>query len=336
MGIIEKLLGCLPASRDSIRKLNEKLDCLNREEELEHIRADISKCLKLTRDVKDEVHHSYQDIQKIRNEVHHSHQDIQKVRDEVHHSHQNIQKVKDEVHDNNHRIKKISGVAGKAHNAADEAVWGLVFRDAISHSRWLENRSFYPGRWAVGYQFLYVLYRVLNEAKPKSILELGLGQSTHMITQYVAFEPAVCHRVVEHDREWITFFGREHKLSDCTEIVHLNLIREALLDDPGVLVYENFRSLADRKYDFISVDAPFGGDANIYARVDVLKLIPEYLESSFVIMVDDVNRQGEYNAVKLIETTLKEHGIAYEEGVYKGNKETRIITSEDNKFLCTL
>lgn len=336
MSIKEKILNCLPATRYSIRKLNERLDRLNYEKELERIRADISECLRLTRGVRVEVHNSFGTLKAVRDEVHHSHQDIQKVRDEVHHSHQDIQKLKDEVHENNLRIKKISGVADKTRNAADEAVWGLVFRDAVRHSGWLENHSFYPGRWAVGYQYLYVLYRVLNEAKPKSILELGLGQSTHMITQYVASESTVCHRVVEHDREWITFFGQEHKLSDRTEIVRLNLIREALLDDPGVLVYENFRSLADRKYDFISVDAPFGGDANIYARVDVLKLIPEYLEDSFVIMVDDVNRQGESNTVELIETTLKEHGIAYGEGAYKGNKETRIITSEDNKFLCTL
>ncbi len=336
MSMKEKLLKCLPATRHSIRKLNEKLDLLNREKELEIMRADISECLTVIRAVQVEVHNSFGTLKGVRDEVHNSFGTLKSVRDEVHHSHQHIQKLKDEVHDNNLRIKKISGVTDKTHNAADEAVWGLVFRDAISHSRWLENRSFYPGRWAVGYQYLYVLYRVLNEAKPKSILELGLGQSTHMITQYADSEPGVCHRVVEHDREWIKFFGQEHKLSDSTEIVCLNLIREALLDEPEVLVYENFRSLADRKYDLISIDAPFGGDTNIYARVDVLKLIPEYLENSFVIMVDDVNRQGECNAVELIETTLKEHGIAYEEGAYKGNKETRIITSEDNKFLCTL
>ena len=38
----------------------------------------------------------------------------------------------------------------------------------------LINLSFSPGRGAIGYPVMYVLYRVLNEFKPTSILELGI------------------------------------------------------------------------------------------------------------------------------------------------------------------
>ncbi len=62
-----------------------------------------------------------------------------------------------------------------------EILWAEIFRSVTDKSTWLKNRSFAPGRWALGYPALYILYRILNEMKPKSILELGLGQSTRMI-----------------------------------------------------------------------------------------------------------------------------------------------------------
>ena len=67
------------------------------------------------------------------------------------------------------------------------------------------------GRWAVGYQYLYVMYRVLNEIHPRRILELGLGQSTRMLGQYAAAHENVSHFVVEHDPEWIDFFQRDFR-----------------------------------------------------------------------------------------------------------------------------
>lgn len=114
-------------------------------------------------------------------------------------------------------LKKNRTYAEKSAKAADEAVYGLVFNNAISGSSWLLNQTFYPGRWAIGNPYVYVLYRVLNEYKPKHILELG--QSTQMITQYVAADEKVRHRVVEHDEIWIDFFKKEHTLSKNSEIV---------------------------------------------------------------------------------------------------------------------
>ncbi len=241
-------------------------------------------------------------------------------------------------------LKKSYELSQKSHTllqttsqAVEETVWGETFNNAICDSAWLINKSFFPGRWAVGYQYLYVLYRVLNEYRPKSILELGLGQSTHMITQYAAKGEGVAHRVVEHDSEWINFFKREHRLAEQSEIVQLGLDKEKVFEDDEVLVYKDFKEKAgNRSYDFISIDAPFGGQAKVYARVDTLKLIPECLAESFVIMVDDANRIGEQNTIRLIKSRLEESGIDYASGIYKGKKETYIITSNNNRFLCTL
>ncbi len=111
------------------------------------------------------------------------------------------------------RLTLMQGDVQSCARTASETVWAEIFNNVISDSRWLNNKAFSAGRWAVGYQYLYVMYRVLNEIRPKNILELGLGQSTRMIGQYAMAHEDVMHFVVEHDPEWIDFFTRDFALS---------------------------------------------------------------------------------------------------------------------------
>lgn len=218
-----------------------------------------------------------------------------------------------------------------------ESLWGNIFRDTIAESVWLKNRCFSPGRWAAGYPFLYILYRVLNDVHPKRILELGLGQTTHMIGQYADAFDDVQHMVVEHDSEWISFFKRSSSLGKNTHLLKLELEESVYLEDQSVLSYQDFaQALQGKKFDLISIDGPFGGAAKIYSRVDTLRLLPECLSDSFVILLDDTNRGGEQRTAARMEQRLKDSRIDYKTGRYVGQKETRIWTSEDWRFLCSL
>lgn len=220
---------------------------------------------------------------------------------------------------------------------ASESVWAEVFNNTITDSTWLRSQSFSPGRWALGYQALYVLYRILNGIKPKCILELGLGQSTNMITQYVAANNGVKHYVVEHDPEWIQFYQQEFFLADQTEIVQLDREFVPFKEADAVRVFKDFYETFSRdQYDLIVVDAPIGGDMKDYARIDVLSLIPDCLDESFVILIDDTNRSGEAHTIKEITSRLEEERIAYEIGNYCGEKHCTVICSKKNAFLTTL
>jgi len=219
---------------------------------------------------------------------------------------------------------------------ANEAVWAHIFNNTIDGSSWLQNRSFSPGRWGVGYQYLYVLYRILNEVKPRSILELGLGQSTRMIAQYAQNHTEVIHYVVEHDPEWIDFFARSFFVREQTKVVNLPLEMEAFMDD-SVPVFSGFaETFAGQCFDLISIDAPFGKMSEVYSRIDILKLLPGCLADSFIILMDDYNRPNEKRTIELIKRSLDEEGIAYEMGNYYGQKTTCVITSEDLKFVCSM
>ena len=225
----------------------------------------------------------------------------------------------------------------KLHDTANEVLWANIFNNTIKGSSWLGEKMLSPGRWAAGYPFLYILYRVLNDTKPRYILELGLGETTKLISQYVATDKDIEHYVVEHDPVWIDFFKNSFDLSTNTDIVQLSWTYQSYKNIESVRAYEGFAErFANKKYDFICIDGPLGGDMKEYARIDVLSLIPENITDTFVIIVDDYNRCTEQNTVTDILLKLENSNIKYRKGVYKGSKDVCIICSEDISFLCSL
>ncbi len=226
---------------------------------------------------------------------------------------------------------------------SQEIMWSNVFRDTIVGSKWLKEQAFSPGRAAIGYPALYALYRILDEYKPKRILELGLGQSTKMIGSYVKYQVEngedCKHYIVEHDISWIDFFRNMFQLSDGTEIVHLDLAKVPFAEDGEeetyINLYNGFKErFQNEQFDLIFIDGPFGSP--IYSRMDIVDILPECLSKSFVLMMDDAERQGEKNTLAVISNMLNENGIAYASSHYSGLKSTAIITSADLHFLCTM
>ena len=224
----------------------------------------------------------------------------------------------------------------KIERITTETLWAEVWNNTISESSWLAEKNFSPGRFAVGYPFLYVLYRILDEVRPQSILELGLGQSTKMLSQYVQCEPSATHKVVESDKEWIEFFSHNYDLPLNTEVVHLET--DIIEKEPGqaVRIFKDFEStFQGQKFDYLCIDAP-RGDLSKYTRIDILPLLPYCLKENFIIMVHDCHRIGELNTVKSITSILTKHQIPFHEKNYKGIADTIIICSDDLKFLTTL
>ena len=248
-----------------------------------------------------------------------------------------LELIKQNYNDILEAVNSSKDISREIRNINKEMLWAETFNNTISDSSWLKDKSFSPGRWAVGYQYLYAVYRILNAVKPKKILELGLGQSTKLLSQYAKANKEVKHTVVEHDQEWIDFYKRENELAENTEILKLEREYRKYKNDDKVLAFKEFKeNLQGQKFDFISIDAPLGANAKIYARVDVLEILPECLEEDFVIVIDDYNRKGEKNTVNEIERILKEHNISYCKGIYYGEKECMVISSKKLKFVCSM
>lgn len=228
-----------------------------------------------------------------------------------------------------------------------EIYWSNIWHDTIRGIPWLENMpSISPGRWAVGYNYLYVMTRILNDKNPKSVLELGLGASSTLISQYFNYieknmmdtqSPSQYNYLIaEHNDDWINFYTLSHPLPSNCIIAKQNMIKK-IYKGTQYNAYENLaKDIKGKKFSVISIDAPIGDRKYKYNRRDILELIPDVLEESFVILIDDAQRWGEKNTIKNIKRILQGKNIPYCTSIYSGETNCCVIASADNAFLCSL
>lgn len=218
---------------------------------------------------------------------------------------------------------------------ADEIVWAKVWDDTQKGIKWIEDLpSISPGRWAVGYNYIYVLTRILNDGKPHKILDLGLGISSTIISHYCSKNTEMIHDIVEQDIDWSNFYKNNKEISQFTTI-HILECLEKEYKGNIINYYNAFESVVNnKKYDLISIDGPKGSDR--FSRRDIVDYIPEILAEDFIILMDDTNRIGEKDTIEEIKNKLESNNIEFYEGTYESVKNCNVIASKNNRFFCSL
>ena len=222
-----------------------------------------------------------------------------------------------------------------------ELQYAFVFDDTIKESEWLNNQNFSLINAAANYSFAYSLYRILNDAKPKNILELGLGQTTRLTTQYVNHFNDSKLTVVEGDKEWIDLFTESLDINDNTQILNLDLESFTYQDDETIRFKGFLEALGDQKFDLIIIDGPQGfimdSENNVielnYSRTNVWQLIPQNLADDFIIIMDDFNRVGEQNTFEHIRELLNENNIEFYEYNSWAFKTQHALFTENYKYI---
>lgn len=216
-------------------------------------------------------------------------------------------------------------------------LWAKIWDDTKSGIEWIkELPSISPGRWAVGYNYIYVMTRILNEMHPKNVLDLGLGISSSLIGAYFIGEGIKdgSHDVVEQDKTWIDFYSTNNRISTNTNLYHIECVEKVLRG----ITYNAYKDMGEvvkgKKYDVISIDGPKGSD--YISRRDIVEFLPDILSDSFAIVIDDAERNGEKATVAEIRRILEKNSIEYYEGEYQGENLCKVIVSADNRFLCSL
>ena len=219
-----------------------------------------------------------------------------------------------------------------------EILWSKIFTDTIKGT-FLERQSLSLGRWAIGYPCAYILFRCLQVINPTNILELGLGESTKIISAFCQNSNIkISHCLIENNPTWIDFFKKSNpNVLDGCEIFVQDYEFIKYRDYSDVRVFKDFsKRLKGRKFSLISVDAPLGGDMKNISRIDILEIIPEGLEKSFVILIDDYNRPQEKCMVKELKDKLTNSNVQFTTGLYSGEKDCIVVCSPDLSFLCSL
>ncbi len=245
-----------------------------------------------------------------------------------------IKKVRQNL--NNHELINSMIVQSKVLNdQCKELEWANIYHDSIRGKKWIEELSLNVGRWAGNYSFFYVLNRILTDYKPKKILDLGLGESSKFISQYLdnyLFESH--HTIIEQDEIWIEAFNNRFALSQRSKLIHCPL-DEINIKGFKSYAYKGFEEIVHEKFDLYIIDGPFGSDR--YSRYDIIKKINELsLEDEFIILFDDANRKGEQDTVNDAISILNNKGINTYIGNYEGLKAQTIIATQNYKFVISL
>lgn len=217
---------------------------------------------------------------------------------------------------------------------ADEVYWAAVFNSAITDSKWFINQSLNPGRWAATYPFLYILYRVYNEIKPKNILEFGLGETSKLSYQYREAFPEANLTIVEQDQNWLNFFSTNiHNVVPNTLILELE--HKAVNGHQSNVYKGLIDKIAGNRFDLVLVDGPWGSER--YSRYQIVDVVEnDLLAAEFAIIIDDCQRRGEKETAAKVKEVLKSKNVKFAEGMYSGVKDTMLICSENYKFLASL
>jgi hypothetical protein len=212
-----------------------------------------------------------------------------------------------------------------------ELEWAHIYHDSIRGKTWLEELPLNIGRWAGSYSFFYVLNRVLSDYKPKSILDLGLGESSKFISSYLENDLIDSrHIIAEQSKEWIEEFKVRFALTNRSTVVFCPLA-ESVVKGHKINSYGNFNERIKGKFDLYIIDGPFGSPR--YSRYDIISKIEEFdINDEFIILFDDTDRVGErdtfYDAVRI----LKDKKIEIFTSDYVGNKTVTVLATKKYRF----
>ena len=209
-----------------------------------------------------------------------------------------------------------------------------LLHDTIINSTWLKDKSFSLHGWAANYSFIYMLYRILDNAKPKHILEMGMGQTSKVTSQYVAnCNPQASLDIIENDADWINTYQPQLVESEQIKIHQCGL--EFFKDgNCECRKYQNLQEIiSNQKYDLIIVDGPFGG-GQTFPRSNILDLIKNHnLAEDFIIIFDDAERVGEQNTIEQAKNLLAQQGIEFFDFIREGIKRQYYLTSKSKQFI---
>lgn len=216
----------------------------------------------------------------------------------------------------------------------EELRYAHLLHDSWADNKWLKNKQFSPNKAAANYSFLYMLFRALDETHPKAILEMGLGQTTHMTTQYAKYFQAKLD-VIEDDKEWIEIYKDKMPASVTTRIY----LRPLVTFDYSGRSSEKYDDLSEivknTRYNLIIEDGPIGYRSSL-SRSNILDLIPQNLADDFVIIFDDVERPAEQETVRLLEKKLRKNNIVYTKSLYPALKTQAVLAGGNYQYVTLL
>ena len=235
------------------------------------------------------------------------------------------------------RLAAVEQKLDLCYNELKELNYAHLLHDGMKGTFWLNKQTFDLHNWAANYSFIYLLFRILDKMEPQNILEFGLGQTTKLTTQYIAYKNSKAYlNVCEHSRDWIQIYQPELPKHEHIRINHLNLEYFDYWRKKNDKYAGLLELVGDKKFDLIIVDGPVGGGKSL-PRSNVVDLIGHgNLAEDFVIIFDDAERVGEKNTIRKAQAALRKKAIAFQTFERFGIKRQAYIVSKSRAFAAFL
>jgi hypothetical protein len=225
----------------------------------------------------------------------------------------------------------LSLAIGRLQARVDDSGNAISMRFGLSDLGWNVPSFFMDG--ASGSPSLQLLnLKVLLFCNPRSVLELGSGQTTKVLSCFADANPAASVVSLEQNAEWHSRLApdikHDYRLLPITDRLVANdasstsVTAQWYADDP----------VLKRRYDYILVDGPDDGASNP-GRVGIINYLPDLLSEEFIIVFDDAERPGESRTVSLVETILEKSHIPFRSFQKCGIKTQAVICSPRFGFL---
>ncbi len=199
--------------------------------------------------------------------------------------------------------------------AVDEIEFANKFRDSIKSVRCWQEESLFVGNWAGNYAFFYVISRILQEFQFQEVVEFGLGESSKFISGYL--------------QTWLAHFNAKTNNKYPMNVV-LTPLEEKSFEQKSFTGYKDLSGVSTAA-DFYIVDGPFGSDGA--SRCDIIEIVEKKkLNEEFIIIIDDIHREGENYTFKQLIEKLQSKGFEIGYSTYIGKKTLGVIATPKFKF----
>lgn len=199
---------------------------------------------------------------------------------------------------------------------------------------------FYDGAAGTPSLQLYIL-KVVSLTKCHSVLELGSGQTTKLLSALAKQRTDLSVVSIEQDADWWAILGPQ--IQHERHKYYLSDLENKTVTGKSGLTFSTswYRDLPadffEKKYDFIIVDGPDDGlqgtEFSEYARAGLIWHLARIISESFVIIFDDADLYKHQMAIEATKAELKALGIDFLSCRVHGIKDQELIFSRNHKFL---
>ena len=220
----------------------------------------------------------------------------------------NLRRLQKKILDQSNTLHRIISNAHEVTDSKTDSSYHQI-EALIGLRSYLEiDRILPPFReWAISPDFASELVLLLDDHKPKKIIECGCGISTLIISYWLKKIGCGYLVTLEHDSEYkqkIDLALDKHGLRDYATVV-LAPLKKYTINDEEWRWYDISAIEGSNGFDFIVIDGP-PKTTDKMARYPSFPLMHERMADEYVVVLDDYNRQDE---MKIVELWIKEYQV---------------------------